>query len=240
MTSNVRVIKDDSESKELVSKYRPIIYQEWKDIRDCLTPLILGGVQDETSRLTDIINGIKQPTLYYKVMEDDSWYYVATVVYHPWDWSDHPIAFIRKLDSHRHDTESILMRIEKNKAWLGPRRIDICTMFHTSFMFKRHSDRKVHIQSEGHGITPFNPKKLKEECNFIRYTQYDFVSWANVKKPEWEELRTKLKGVNLPDRQFDGQLSLRFRSRGEMNHRPGDNWKRPDILFRQAEITNRI
>jgi len=234
----VTIVKKNAE--KLAVKYRPIIYQEWKDIRDFLTPLILHNS-------ANMLEEMKKPTLYYKVMEDGRYWYISTVVYHPWDWSDHPIWFIRKWDSHRHDTESILMRIEKKKSEglskkvpKGANRIDICTVFHSSFIFKKYSDRQVYIEPEGHGIKPFNPKMLKEDRNFIRYNKYDFVDWATIKEAEWEQLRKKLKGVNLPDKQFDGQFKLRFRTKGEMNHLPGDNWNRPDVLFRQAKISNRI
>jgi len=242
----LRVITDNEESLTLAKTYKPIIYQEWQDIRDFLTPLMFKTVNgesiltDERQQLLDIIEEIKKPTLYYKAMEDQYWWYICYVVYHPWDWSDHPIGFIRKMDSHRHDTESILLRIERSRPLFGRRGIGICTVHHSSFIFKRHSDRQVYIQPQGHGIKPLEPKMLKEDRNFIRYTNYDFVNWANIKKPEWEKLRQKLKGVNLPDKQFDGQMNLRFRNRGEDNHRPGDIWKRPDALFRQAAIMNRI
>lgn len=233
------VIKNDKESRKLVEKYNLTIYQEWESIRDFLTPLILEDIKDEAKHLLRLIKEIEKPTLYYKVMEDDIWYYIAIVVYHPWDWSDHPIAFIRKWDSHRHDTESILMRVKKKKIKLFPRRVDICTVYHKSFVFKKHSDRQIYIQPQGHGIRPFKPKMLKEERNFIRYKNYNFVNWANVKKPEWEELRKRLNGINLPDMQHDTMMKLRFR-RDPDNHRPGDNWKRPDVLFHHAERSNRI
>jgi hypothetical protein len=217
---------------KLAAKYTPVVYQEFTDIRDCLTPIILDSFMKKHSDDL-LLAAIVQPTLYYKISEDENWLYCFYMTYHPFDWSNFSIEFIRKLDEHRHDTESILMRVaKKSTGTVKKGRVDICTVYHKSFLFENDSDGSVYIQAEGHGIKPFNFNELDKEKNLLRYNSFDLVNWSVIPNNAWATYRKFFSSkVNLPDEQFDSRMRKRF----TRSCKVGDIWHRPDVLFNLAE-----
>lgn len=238
-------IQNHNKAIKLAKEYHPIIYQEWINIYDFITLMMLDKYPDNLQWYTRILSKkINSPTLYFKAMEDLSWYYLSFMVYHFWDWSNNSIYFIKDLCSHQHDTESILMRISKKPCGLFSKKpkIDICTVFHKSFIFKKNSDRKVIIQPKGHGIRPLESGNLeKSKYNIIKYTIFDFENLTMKTDSWWTDIKKKLNGTNTPNEQYDTIMRAKFcTNRYLHNHEPGDNWNRPDILFEHAKILGKI
>lgn len=240
---------DEKKELELAKEYCPVIFQQFEDIRDFLTPIILKGVKK--SDIPEVLmDSITKPTLYFKVMEDSNWYYLAYMTFHPWDWSDRKLPFflkgwIDKMDSHRYDTETILIRVAKNTGW-GRRKgkKDICTVSHHFFKFMKDSSGAVMIESQGHGITPYEQTHLKEEDKMMMVYSPKNFTLIPYKELDWEALRKEFNPkVNMPDQQSDNILLKRFKwdwdSTGGRAEK-GDIWNRPDILFRHAEIAKRL
>ena len=171
---------------------------------------------------------IEIPVLYYICREDEQYWYVYYLIFHPFDWSSSPVGFVRKLNSHLYDTEGICFRVDKKSGTK-----DIATIYHNSILFQANTTRLVYIESQGHGILP--PKhlnfKLSGAFKLYRYN-YELVTLENITKDQWNEIKKKLCGVNIPHEQGD---TLWVRDSMGTRHRRGDMYLRPDRLFKKAE-----
>lgn len=240
----VLLITDSVKARQQARVVTPVIWQEFQSAKDCLTPIIVGGIKANSIPAV-LLRGMKAPTLYFKSMEDSEWEYTHFTIYHPFDWSGSSISFIRDWDSHRHDTEGILIRRSKRPGRISRKhRIDACTVFHNSLQFQRNSDLQFHIQAQGHGIRDAG-KNVKADRNYLRYSNFDLVDWGNWPGEELAKLKREFNrtGVNFPDQMYDSSMRLRFSNpayNGGLTHLPGDIWYRPDILFECAERINRI
>ena len=223
-----KLIRNQGKASGIAHKHRPLIIHAHKSDKDYITPFIF----DTDEIIMEMMSVLqKNPTLYYVVREDDEYYYCFYLVFHPFDWSDNRSPLIRKLDSHKYDSESICMRVHKETEV-----IDIATVFHYRILFQENVGMGVvFIEYGGHGIMP------SRYCNFdvnevpIKvYLDYNLVSLANVTGGQWKIIKRLLNGVQIPHEQGDGRW-LR-NPIGIIRHKRGDMFLRPDILFKKAEI----
>lgn len=229
-------------AEQLVKQYPPVIYQQIKGVKDFLTPMFLDKLPTKEDGSLDtmridaaLASLIEQPVLYYRVMEDDQYWYLLYMVYHPFDWSDAGWSFIRDIDSHRHDTECILFRIHKKTV-----ETTVCTVFHNSLLFKRQPDRAVCIQQEGHGIRPFDISMLYG-VNYMVYHQYELKDLASLDQVTLELMESEFKGAtNMPGEQVDFILKLMTWTKRRDKAEAGQIINAPDEVFVVAERYNRI
>jgi hypothetical protein len=88
----------------------------------------------------------------------------------------------------------------------------------------------VTIEAEGHGIYPHEDKK--PAGNYIKYQVYALVDLNYYE--DWTNVKMSLKGVDLPEDQYDSVLS--GSPSGRMVNKKGDIWKRPDRVFKSAKL----
>jgi hypothetical protein len=219
------MVVDSKRALILARKYAPIIYQGWKSILDCIVPVQFGDANDVKSRL---FREAEKPTLYYGVREDRYYYYLFYMIYHAFDWSSSRVWLIRVLDSHRHDTESVLFRVHKSKL-NGP--IDVCTIFHHEFIFEINTDRRVVIEPEGHGIKPYT--KMKPTRNYLVYQHYEFFDLNTLDRKEWNSWKREFNGAKMPDEHYDRAFPRR-------GHKKGDIWRQPNRVFEIAKRQRRF
>ena len=225
------------QSFNLAMHHHPEIYQLYKDpLYDGLTSIQLGDKKNIIKNLNKLII---DPVLYYGVKEDETYYYIFYMLYHPFDWAQCKINFIKNLLSHRHDTEAILIRTHKEN-----KECDLVTVYHKSFKFAKKVEFpvKILINSCSHAISPL--KTLKKD-NYLFYNNIenleDINEWDNK---YWDECKKELnkEGALMPDQMHDTFLYLSCISdrRDEYKHKLGDIWNRPDCLFLQAHRKNLI
>ena len=195
-----QLVNDRERAEILADRFQPIIYQEWKSIKDFPTSLMF---DDEAQMEKNLFWAINDPTLYYRISEDDEYFYAFYLVFHPFDWSDSKIGFIRKLDSHTYDTEAICVRWSKVHGVM-----DIATVFHNSIKTKMNVDSTlVWIEAEGHGIRPFEEKLMVRAERFTVYS-HDSCKLVNIDSmspAQWERMKEILnsKGVDMPEQQAE-------------------------------------
>jgi hypothetical protein len=207
---------------KLASIMRPIIYQEYTDIRDLITPFIFGTKEESEKLLPSLVDS---PTLYYGIREDEDWVYAYYLVYHPFDWTS--TTFMKSFDEHQHDTESILVRFHKKDG-----RVDIGTVSHHAIYFQKNSSRKVTIEAETHAILPF--EKKPPGGNYLIYQLYKFIDLNKFNDEDWNLMRDGLGGhASMPQEQKDSILSSGMH--GRKRNKPGDIFLRPEVLFKSAE-----
>lgn len=216
------VVIESELARSLAIHFSPTIYQEWSSIKDCLTPLVL----DKDVMLEKLAEIIEEPTLYYSIREDDDHWYAYYMKYHPFDWSNSGFCLIRLLDSHKHDSEGMLFRIQKKSE-----RIDVVTVYHYDFLFASSIDRKVTIEREGHGIYPYS--LYKPVGSNLVYKSFSYVNLNDQNKRWWNEVREAFGGnAKMPDEQFASRV-LGSPSLRRKNKR-GDIFLRPEVLFQTA------
>ena len=125
-------------AKEIAKLLQPEIHQHVEGMFDMISPLHLSGGNDEYVKMA---TSMKKPPLHYIVHEDDDYVYCYYWIYHAYDWSDRNLpCFIKKvvdkMDSHRHDTEGVLVRAKKRKLRGGYGRKDVCTVWPYTFRFE--------------------------------------------------------------------------------------------------------
>lgn len=211
----MQIVNNHDRAEMLAKRFQPIIYQEWKSIKDFPTSLMF---DDEKTMESNLAWAISDPTLYYRVSEDDDHIYAFYMVFHPFDWSSSKIGFIRKLDSHTYDTESFCVRWSKLYG-----ELDIATVYHYSI--KKQFCVKwpiVRIESEGHAIMPYDPEH--ESINTNNYAVYtkNNVKLCNIDTipvAQWYQIKKIVngKGVDMPDQQAEH----------------GDMFNHPDKLFKR-------
>ena len=239
--SALTVITDNKKAWGFATAHCPVLWQEVKDIRDLLTPVLLGEISVlETANI--LVREIAKPTLYYRVQEDDEFIYLLYMVYHPFDWSDSKIPLVAKLDSHRHDTETISIRVAK-RAGLFRKvgRRDIGCFAHNSIFFRKDATLDFYIEPKGHGIHPLTDQALIDNRNILRYGKLKLIGFGEIPESELLGMKADINrcGVNFPDQHIDMHLHLQFRKPPE-NHVPGDLWDRPDMVFHLAERCGRL
>lgn len=223
------VVADVKIRSYLAEKWRPRIYQEFQSIFDLLSPICVDKVENVIEDFA-IITGY--PTLYHGVREDRCYWYVYYLVYHPFDVSAYPVKLVRKLDFHRHDTEAILLRIEKANML-----VDMVTVNHYSFKCQQKTmDRRVVIEANGHGIRPYASRGPKG--NYLTYKVFDYIDLLCFSTAQWEALRRSFNGVSMPDEQYDTILC--GSPSGRRVNKRGDIWLRPDRLFKSLELIGRF
>lgn len=210
----VKLLGTDKAS-EVAKHFCPEIYQEFKSIKDFLTPLILADKNSMEESLYWLIN---HPTLYYKTTEDENFLYIYYMLFHPFDWSDSSIGFIRKWDSHLFDTEGLCIRHAKYTAQGAT---DIATIFHNEVKFEENCGiPQVQVQSEGHGISP--GRFYANVGHYVVYNRgkINLLNMGEVEgTPAWDSIKRALnsEGVDMPDQQALG----------------GKLWSAPDEAFKR-------
>lgn len=181
---------------------------------------------DKNISAESLIKAIEKPTLYYSIREDTEHWYAYYMKYHPFDWSSSSFRLIRLLDSHKHDSEGILFRVNKKN-----RRIDTITVYHYDFLFASKTDKSVTIEREGHGIHPHSLRKPKGK--YLLYNSFSYVNLNAQTERWWAKTKAAFgKNAKMPDEQFAsrvlGSPSLRRRNKR------GDIFLRPEVLFQTA------
>jgi hypothetical protein len=222
------IIVQKDEARKIASAYCPIIYQEFSSILDLVTPFIFGSSESAKRSLPC---EVENPTIYYGVREDEMWYYIYYLVYHPFDWTSSKFWLTKLLDQHRHDTEGILFRVSK----LHENHVDACTVSHFRFLFETNSDRRVCIRRESHAIQPLTHGY--PSGNYVIYTPGSYVL-SHLRDFDFERLHMELKKVCLPDSQYDSGF-IDSASKRIVNKR-GDIWNRPEIVFDTAQKLKRF
>ena len=118
---------ESKKAHEIAHKHRLTIFQEWASAFDGITSIQLSlypkQIKDKLLQLID------NPVLYFAVQEDDRCYYINYLIYHSFDWADYKIPLIKdwlnKQDSHQHDTESVLLQIDKESGSILDALIDL-------------------------------------------------------------------------------------------------------------------
>ena len=221
---------------EIAQKYQPTIYQEFMDVRDCITPVIM----EKDLLVYNLLDTIKSPLLYFLASETTTHFYVLYMVYHAFDYSKCGISIINKLDSHRHDTESMLVGIEKSTGFMT-----LATVSHNSLNFAKDLHKSdVFIEAATHAIYPYDGELFKLKMVMV-YNQYNLDNFGDYTKEELDTLEkglTASSGVNFPTTMCDNILRLQTtnQSNNDLRHEPGDIWFNPERVFRVAERFNRI
>lgn len=226
------------EAKKLASRFYPIVGQEIKGIKDFSTGIILAPKEDVEKILPSIF---LDHTLYYRISEDENYYYAFYMLFHPFDWCTSPLSFVHNLDEHQFDTESVVFKIPKNENGA----IFVISVFHTRFQYHKYEFgfqlgnywRKIYVEPCGHGIIPWGKDAYTFESKprlmvynkaiLINFDEYP-NSWKRVK-----EIINNA-GVNFVDQQSDHVL-LHTCSFPGLSHYPGDMFLRPHVLFERAE-----
>jgi len=231
---STKIITNIDKTLILANKFKPVIYQEYKSIKDAITPIMLCNEADMMTMLPIIE---KDPCLYFLIREDFHFYYAFYMIFHPFDWSTFPIPFIRKWLCHLYDTESILFRVSKcNKCNI----VDVATVHHNSFLFQAHTQFKVVIESESHAIHPYELKLNDITVNLHKYRvyfDYRLKNLNDITPKQWRTIKKQLHGVNTPQEQYD---EIWIRSTFGIRHQKGDMFFRPDVLFSKAIETRRM
>lgn len=226
------VVVGQKKAFQIASEYSPVIYQEFKALEDFLTGIVLDTDENVRSQLPRLI---VSPIVYFAVREDERWYYCFYMLFHPFDWSSSGIPVLRRADSHKYDTESVLIRILK----IRPRVRDIATVFHNQIKFQRNSDGEVFVEAEGHGIRPLEAKYLDSADKYLVYRHYSLRNLMLLKSKQWEKLKREFNKhkVKMPDQMVDAVMA---RSVFGRRHKRGDIWHRPDVLFEFAKSKGRL
>lgn len=228
---------------KLAERFQPLICQKISGNKDYITPFLF---MSDRKALKALVEKIYEPVLYYYVQENEEYYFINFLVYHPFDWSECKIKFIRDRDSHQSDSESITLRIHKIYEV-----IDICTVYHYSHKFAWNIDTFeectpiVLCEDHSHALSPINslPKNPKKMIHYYYPGSYKRLEDIG----QWDEgklhiVRRGLRrhGVNWLTEQYDQDLKLKTcREDDEERHDPGDIILNPDKLFRIAERYNR-
>lgn len=216
---------------EIARKYQPKIYQEIKDIKDFITPILLGELAEHA-----IIEQLKNPILYFKSSEDFEFYYILFMIYHPFDYSTSSV--FKSLDEHRHDTESVLIRINKKT-----KTCTVATVSHHSFIFARLPAPVVFVSAETHAIKPIDSVKIENKKMLMLYQDTPLDNMGEYTEKEIKVLTEEFNKthVNFPTQMSDNVLKLQsINEREEFKHEVGDIWYRPDRVFKSAERFGKI
>ena len=226
------VVANPGVRRSIAGTYVPTIYQEYDSVFDLISPIRLESVEKVIENFAEIVS---LPTLNFGVREDSEFWYIYYMVYHPYDVSFSPIKIIRKLDSHRHDTEGILLRVQKSTGVT-----DIITVSHFLFKCARKAQRSVVIEANSHAIRPYNGTDLGPRGNYMVYKLFDLVDLNTLQETgDWERIRSDIsKTASMPDEQYDNILS--GSPSGHRINKRGDIWNRPDRLCKSLELTGRL
>lgn len=193
----------------LAQKYFPRIIQEFRSPTDLIVPISFGDFFPEA-----------RPTVYYAASESETDFYLLYCFYHYKDYSTLP-APLKKLDSHRHDFEGVLV--------VGPKREGGVVYFTRShYEFKRgvwfDPHPPVVIRSGGHAIEP--KTQVEAKGNFICYTDAALLDMRSKSfQNKWEYLREHFAEhkVTMPDEWNDIQTKVKFGKRTD-----GLIWRDPE------------
>jgi hypothetical protein len=227
-------ILSGKKAKELAIQFCPDIIQEWKSIKDFPTQFVIDTPENMERNLPWLIS---QPELLFKVTENDEYYFIYYTVFHPFDWSDSGIPFMRKLDSHTFDTESILLRISKHSG-----NNYIATRYHNEILFSEMNPAPVvYIEAEGHGIIPECDYDASDNINLAIYQAgcIIFTDITQLKANQLKFIKDCLTeaGVDIPEEQGD---IIWLMSPFGTKHKRDDMFNHPDKLFQKALETGRI
>lgn len=187
------------------------------------------------------------PVIPFMVQETDDYFYINYVIYHPFDWSDKNIPnilglkdFIDKKDSHRHDTESLCMRVNRVTDV-----IDMVTVSHYSHIFAWDTIPEVICDSQSHALRPKDWESLDDEKYHLTYRPYSY-SLSNI--AEWnseylDNIKSEFRKheVDWIDEQYDHVMKLQV-NQGiykRFEHKPGDIVNNPENLFEIGKELNR-
>jgi hypothetical protein len=229
-----RIITDNNRASVIAHLLRPQIYQEWSSIKDFLTGIVMGKEQSTLEILPSLI---ANPEVYYRTSEDNDYYYAFYMLFHSFDWSSFPIGFIADLDSHRFDTESILVRAKK--AYFPVIQGDIATVSHKSIKFKGDIRKvTVFVEKEGHAIKPFE-KRYLSTAKYTVYNEYKLESFDDMLWSQWRLFKRvlRLHGVGGPDELYDSRWLY---SPFGIRHYREDMFNHPNKIFEKALETKRI
>ena len=106
---------EPQKAMQIANQYRLRIFQEYKSLLDGITSFQFEvDVRKVKKKLIELV---ERPVVYFAVQENTGFYFINYLLYHPFDWADYWIPLLKdwlnKIDSHRHDTESVCLRIDK-------------------------------------------------------------------------------------------------------------------------------
>lgn len=218
------ILENREVALKLAERYAPKIYQEFGSFFDLIAPIQLSKLEYV---IKDYAIVSSQPTLNFQVRDDEDYWYIYYMVYHCFDVSFSKLKLFRKLDSHRHDSESILLRVEKNTG-----RCDMITVSHYLFKGEANSNRRVVIERNGHGIHPYT--EGGPSGNFLVYNIFGFFDLDSVPVKDWEDMRKIFDGVSMPDEQYDSRMSNG--PQGRRHNLRGDIYNRPEVVFASMKL----
>ena len=176
------------QAKKLAGRYSPTFLQEFKDLRDLITPIHFDKFIPNAA-----------PVIYFSAKEDIDHQYFLYCVFHRKDWSSNR-GLIGHLDTHEYDLEGAMVVVD---SW-SEKAVMLASIFHNTILFdKAGSGRQTfHIEPEGHGITPWSDGVLFVS-NHMNYENYGLV---NINEPRvhkkffgsWKREFNK-SGVSTPD-----------------------------------------
>lgn len=224
-------ILEDSDGAAIATHYRALYYHYVRDaIRDAVTPVHFGDTAPEF---------INRPTAYYKVSRHEfpdgrTWVVINQHVFHRYDWSDHPIEWVRKLDSHPLDFEGYALFIpESAPGLLTGAPVLLVTQAHYRLEFElyprpfRGTRPTVVIESRGHAQRPYRhslPCRLccgngydRDDDNALVLDRYRLVPMESEPMAAFfREVAGPLfrkSGVDLPWEVNDQEIRRRFGKR---------------------------
>lgn len=191
-------ILDAKQAKKLAHRFCPVVVQEWKRLEDF--PSVLNFDSEERMR-KNLVFGMREPALYYRMSEDAFYYYAFYMVFHAFDWSDSKFAIIRKLDSHVYDTEGLCFRISKVTG-----NCDLATIFHHDIKVQANSGPMVWIDAEGHGIRPYRQEYISDHAYSVYPPKaFNLYNLDSLTKSTYDRITKLLNdgGVDAPHQQSE-------------------------------------
>ena len=227
----LEVVRDTKISTELVKMYSPVVYQQVNtcserkfSLLDLLTSIQVAFMTEgEVNAKLPLL--VEHPTLNFSVRQNDNFWFIYYLLYHPFDWSNSRSTICKVLDSHRHDTEAMLVRVLKKD-----KLVDLITVCHQVFLGKRNSNLWVTVESCGHGIRPYSKRALSG--NYIAYKVFDLFD-LNILSAEQLSDLSKVLGKYSFENQTDSRLV--GSPSGTLVNKPGDIFHHPNKVFKVFE-----
>lgn len=239
-----KIVADPTVIREVLKYNRPIVYQQWGGLKDAITFFVFGTAADVEQLLPTFA---EHPAIYYQIREDETYYYVFFLLFHPFDWANPIFKLFKKIMEHRFDTENFSFRIPKSNLKVR----DCAAVAHNSVRFKRNAGIAVYCESQTHAIRNLHTTEfcdvilywINNKCiantkstnsGIRKYDKYELVDLNQVTSDMWQRIKKTIKGgASIPHDQYD---SFMLRKQVRPIHRKGDLFLRPEVMFDRATI----